>query len=125
MSAGRDVVWFQTDDGMEAQPVQTSIQHPDIAANITMIWLCRKEKLDLHRPLENPGHWLMVYKKLQACYPASTLHDQAKAVANVDAETSEPARPSEAAAVSEAPTTSTFLGMFPKMSLSNSPTNEA
>ena len=67
VSAGRDVVWFQTDDGMEAQPVQTSIQHPDIAANITMIWLCRKEKLDLHRPLEDPGHWLMVYKKLQAC----------------------------------------------------------
>ena len=125
VNAGRDVVWFQTDDGMEAQPVQTSIQHPDIAANITMIWLCRKEKLDLHRPLDHPGHWHMVYKKLQACYPDTTPHDPVRTVAKVEVEPPAPARHSEAAAASEAPSTSTFLGMFPKMSLSNSPTKEA
>ena len=125
VNAGRDVVWFQTDDGMEAQPVQTSIQHPDIAANITMIWLCRKEKLDLHRPLDHPGHWHMVYKKLQAYYPDTTPHDPVRTVAKVEVATPAPARHSEAAASSEAPSTSTFLGMFPKMSLSNSPTKEA
>ena len=125
MNAGRDVAWFHTDDGMEAQPVQTSIQHPDIAANITMIWLCRKEKLDLHRPLDNPGHWRMVYKKLQACYPDPSPQEEVRTVAMVETETSAAVRPTEAAAASEAPSTSTFLGMFPKMSLSNSPTNEA
>ena len=119
VNAGRDAVWFQTDDGMEAQPVQTSIQHPDIAANITMIWLCRKEKLDLHRPLDRPGHWHMVYKKLQAYYPDTTPHDPVRTVAKVEVATPAPARHSEAAASSEAPSTSTFLGMFPKMSLSN------
>ena len=125
VGAERDVVWFKTDDSMEAQPVQTSIQHPDIAANITMIWLCRKEKLDLHQPLNTPGHWRMVYKQLQACHPTPTLTDQDKDEAKLDTETAEPARSSNAAAVSEAPTMSTFLGMFPKMSLANSPTKEA
>ena len=125
VNAGRDVVWFQTDDGMEAQPVQTSIQHPDIAANITMIWLCRKEKLELHRPLDNPGHWRMIYKKLQACYPDPSTQEQVRTVDRVATETSAAVRTTEAAAASEAPSTSTFLGMFPKMSLSNSPTNEA